>query len=360
MKYLGELEEAESVALNALGGNLETFLLPGYQLLFNLRSMQHLAGIWVEQGKNGQAAALYECVSKAYSMQLGNLDIRTLTCKMQLAEALFVVGEYDTATSLNLNLLVQFMGNNFDNLSTKLMDDLVLSTAKFEPTISVYAMLLCTNMGRIALERGKYVEAEWFHTCALRISYVVLGREESGEPQFLDTANLLPLSRGEPRQLPPSITWPIVTSQALPVVLIRISNLAMVYINHPEYHALAKHLFRSALKGWELYKQHDAGLFATIGSLSVLLYNLGNLDEAEQFARRALGGRVALGGHDSVDSIECLSNLSVIKFGQQDYATAEAMQNKVLKVREEVYGMDHPTTLNSVSMLADIYFHQEQ
>jgi tetratricopeptide (TPR) repeat protein len=360
LQGLGELEEAESVALKALGGNLETFLAPGHHMLFNIRSAGHLASIWSERGKYAQAATLHKRVSKAYARELGNNHFMTIESKVELAGALFAAGDSDAARALSLGLLVQLLGNDFNNLSTNLMDDLVLSTARFKMEMSIWVMLLCTNMGMVALEREKYIEAEWFHTSALRVSHVVLSREDSGKPQFLDTVNLLPLSRGEPLQHFPPTASRIITERPRPVVLIRASNLAMVYIDLPEYRALAEHLLRGAMEGWNLYGSHNPGLYATMGSLSMLLYNKGDFDEAESLCRQALEGRVALGGNDSVDTIECLSNLCVIKHGQKDYAAAEVLQRRVLEAREKSFGPDHPITFNSVSMLADILSQREQ
>jgi hypothetical protein len=109
------------------------------------------------------------------------------------------------------------------------------------------------------------------------------------------------------------------------------------------------------LESWEAYSQpHHPGLYAAMRYPGIRLSTEGLLDEAEELCRHSLDGRISLSGKMSIESIDSLSNLSLIKFGKEEYEVAENMQRQALAARETQFGLNHSIIPNSMSLLGNI------
>jgi CHAT domain-containing protein/Tfp pilus assembly protein PilF len=87
----------------------------------------------------------------------------------------------------------------------------------------------------------------------------------------------------------------------------------------------------------------------------LILYRAGKFTEGIAFARQAVESRERVLGPDHPDTAQGLNNLAVLYEAQGNFAAAEPLKLRVLKITEKALGPNHPHTAISLNNLAELY-----
>lgn len=90
-------------------------------------------------------------------------------------------------------------------------------------------------------------------------------------------------------------------------------------------------------------------------NLAALYDEIGNYAKAEPLYQRALKIREKALGPDHPDTATVLNNLGGLYREMDDYAKAESLLQRALKIREKALGPDHPDTAMTLMFLAELY-----
>jgi len=134
-------------------------------------------------------------------------------------------------------------------------------------------------------------------------------------------------------------------------------TIADTYISLGRYEDARDHLERSV----DLYggtASEDPEALAATAELGVLYQQLGMVAEAETLIRRVLEIRVETLGEDHPSSLTSLNQLADFLFSQGRIDEVEPLDRKTLEIRRRVLGDDHPDTLRSLNGLAATFFNQ--
>eukprot|EP00808_Paulinella_micropora_P011235 g76372.t1 len=121
----------------------------------------------------------------------------------------------------------------------------------------------------------------------------------------------------------------------------------------------AEEFFRGALEVSEktLGTEHPDTL-TSVNNLGALLNQQGKLAEAEPLYRRALQGREKTLGPEHSDTLSSVNNLGVLLYQQGKLAEAEPLYRRALQGKEKTLGAEHPSTLTSVNNLGVLLYQQ--
>jgi tetratricopeptide (TPR) repeat protein len=148
-----------------------------------------------------------------------------------------------------------------------------------------------------------------------------------------------------------------------------LNNLAMLYFYTLDY-AKAEPLFQRALKIEEknLAPDHPdsvwdfdnrvmlAGIASTLNNLAMLYLSMDDYAKAEPLFQRALKINEKVLGPDHPRTAWGLNNLGRIHLSIGDYAKAEPLFQRALKINEKALGPDHPDTATSLNNLGELYY----
>ena len=93
----------------------------------------------------------------------------------------------------------------------------------------------------------------------------------------------------------------------------------------------------------------------TLNNLAELYRSMGDYAKAEPLYQRALKIREKALGPDHPDTATALNNLAGLYRSMGDYAKAEPLYQRALKIREKALGPDHPDTATALNNLAALY-----
>jgi tetratricopeptide (TPR) repeat protein len=102
----------------------------------------------------------------------------------------------------------------------------------------------------------------------------------------------------------------------------------------------------------------DNGMEWACNNLGILYQNQGKLAEAEAMYQRALRGEEKAWGLEHTSTLDTVSNLGVLYKDQGRLAEAEAMYQRALRGREKAWGLEHTSTLDTVNNLGNLYKDQ--
>ena len=86
-----------------------------------------------------------------------------------------------------------------------------------------------------------------------------------------------------------------------------------------------------------------------------LYHSMGDYAKAEPLYQRALKIREKALGPDHPDTATALNNLARLYYSMGDYAKAEPLYQRALKIEEKALGPDHPDTATALNNLAELY-----
>ncbi|PWT82250.1 MAG: hypothetical protein C5B58_08550, partial [Acidobacteria bacterium] len=92
-----------------------------------------------------------------------------------------------------------------------------------------------------------------------------------------------------------------------------------------------------------------------LNNLALLYQSLGDYAKAEPLYQRALKIAERALGPDHPDTAQTLNNLALLYCSLGDYAKAEPLCQRALKIAERALGPDHPTTATALNNLALLY-----
>jgi len=264
-------------------------------------ALDSLAGLYMDQGRYGEAEPLYEEAKRIVERVLGPDHPSTLRSVNNLAYLYESQGRYTEAEPLYHHALAareRVLGPDHPD-----------------------TLRLVNNLASLYESQGRYAEAEPLYQRALAARERVLG------PDHPDT-------------------------------LLSVNNLASLYSSQGRY-AEAEPLYQRALAARErlLGPEHPDTLLS-VGNLASLYSKQGCYAEAEPLFQRALAARERLLGPDHPDTLRSVNNLAYLYQSQGRYAEAEPLYQRALAARERVLGPDHPDTLLSVNNLAYLYESQ--
>ncbi|KAK4181990.1 hypothetical protein QBC35DRAFT_479490, partial [Podospora australis] len=110
-------------------------------------------------------------------------------------------------------------------------------------------------------------------------------------------------------------------------------------------HALTALAFRD-------YSTNDAAKSSLLFNIAESSYILGKYEEAEAMHRQALKLRTQVLGAEHPSTLTSMNNLALVLNSQGKYEEAEAMHRQALKLRTQVLDAEHPSTLISMNNLA--------
>src|SRR5207245_8946794 len=93
----------------------------------------------------------------------------------------------------------------------------------------------------------------------------------------------------------------------------------------------------------------------TLNALAALYYYMGQYAKAEPLYQRALKIREKAFGSNNPKTAYSLNDLGALYVAQDDYAKAEKLFQRALKIREKSLGADHPDTAVTMQNLAATY-----
>jgi len=106
----------------------------------------------------------------------------------------------------------------------------------------------------------------------------------------------------------------------------------------------------------KLFKdEKDEHIATVLDSNTYLYYSLGEYDNSFKMQEKSLKIREELYGDDSEKTAKSYNLLGVIYDAKGEYEKSEPLYEKALKIREEVLGENHPDTARSYNNLAGLY-----
>lgn len=128
-------------------------------------------------------------------------------------------------------------------------------------------------------------------------------------------------------------------------------TIGKTYTALGKYAEAREHLERAAeLRGGVDARDSDA--LAAAASLGDLYLRLGRYDEAERILHRVLVVRTEILGEDHPLSLQAMNQLADVLWAAGRHDEVEAIDRKTLDVRRRLLGEDHPDTIKSLNGLA--------
>ncbi len=103
-------------------------------------------------------------------------------------------------------------------------------------------------------------------------------------------------------------------------------------------------------------ESRDPEALAAASDLGIAYQNLTLHDQAEPILRRVLEVRIETLGEEHPSSLDAMNRLGNVLFAAGRYDELESIDRRTLEVRRRVLGPDHPDTLRSVNALATTLF----
>ncbi len=117
---------------------------------------------------------------------------------------------------------------------------------------------------------------------------------------------------------------------------------------------------QEALREWDTASPGDPQALPAIEALAALYRDGTQYAEAEPLLLRALRIREAATGPDSAEVISTVDSLAYIEFGLKNYSQAEPYYRRLLALWERHGGPDHPMTALTLDKLAEFFAAQQR
>ncbi len=317
--------------------------LLGADDLDTLTSMNSLAGLYQEQGRNQEALPLFEETVAARRRVLGDEHPHTLNARHNLSSLYVPLGRFQDAERLSEDLL---------ETARRVLDD--------EHPIRLSIM---NHRARLHQTLGRYAEAEKLYLVTLETWRRTGGQEHPNTLTGMNNLASLYKDLGrydEAEQLYQAAleTKRRVLGAEHPGTLMGMTNLAGCWVEQNRF-SEAEDLYERAIEAKRrvMGEEHSITLNA-MNNLAALYKTMGRYQEAERIFAQLLETRKKIQGAEHADTLGCMGNLASLyrEFGR--HHEAEPLVTAVLEARRRLLGDEHPETLSSLTAMAALYQDQ--
>ena len=142
--------------------------------------------------------------------------------------------------------------------------------------------------------------------------------------------------------------------------LARDLTLAAALQQQAEHTDPAIDLLKRAIQEWSLAQPGDPQCLPAIEALATIYRDHSQYADAEPLLQRAVRLREAASGVDSADLIAVVDSLAYVEFGLQKYADAEPLYKRLRGLWEKNAGPDHPMVALTLDKMAEFYAFQHR
>jgi tetratricopeptide (TPR) repeat protein len=142
--------------------------------------------------------------------------------------------------------------------------------------------------------------------------------------------------------------------------LARDLTLAAVLHQQADQVEPAMELLKRAIQEWSLTQPGDPQCLPAIEALAGIYRDRSQYADAEPLLQRAVRLREAASGLDSAELIPPVDSLAYVEFGLQKYADAEPLYKRLLDLWQKNAGADHPMVALTLDKMAEFYAFQHR
>jgi len=309
------------------------------------KSLNNLAGLYVDKGRLAEAEPLYERSIAILEKSRGkdNPDVATIIAN--LGNLYHAQGRYADAEAAARRALA-------------------IREKAFGPDDAKVARSL-NNLASLYFSEGRYQEAEPLFQRSLTIWQKTLGPDDKEVANTLSNLAVLYDAEGRYHDAEELYRRSLaIFEKALgpehPDVARTLNNLAEVFVAQARYGEAEPLLKRSlAIREKALGPDHSE-VGESLNNLAQIYFNEGRYTEAEPLFRRSLAIREKALGADHPEVATSLSNLAAVLAAEGSNDEAEALYRRSLAIREKSLGPDHPDVANSLNNLAALYQNEQR
>ena len=119
-------------------------------------------------------------------------------------------------------------------------------------------------------------------------------------------------------------------------------------------------LLKRAIQQWSLEQPGDPQCVPAIEALAGIYRDRSQYADAEPLLQRAVRLREAASGTESAELISSVDSLAYVEFGLQKYPEAETLYKRLLALWEKNAGSDHPMVALTLDKMAEFYAFQHR
>jgi hypothetical protein len=142
--------------------------------------------------------------------------------------------------------------------------------------------------------------------------------------------------------------------------LARDLTLAAVLHQQAGQEAPAIELLKRAIQEWSMAQPGDPQCLPAIEALAGIYRDRAQYADAEPLLQRAVRMREAADGLDTAELIPAVDSLAYVEFGLQKYPEAEALYKRLRTLWEKNAGADHPMVALTLDKMAEFYAFQHR
>src|ERR1039458_10082494 len=142
--------------------------------------------------------------------------------------------------------------------------------------------------------------------------------------------------------------------------LARDLTLAAVLHQQAGQEAPAIELLKRAIQEWSMAQPGDPQCLPAIEALAGIYRDRAQYADAEPLLQRAVRMREAADGLDTAELIPAVDSLAYVEFGLQKYPEAEALYKRLRTLWEKNAGADHPMAALTLDKMAEFYAFQHR
>jgi len=142
--------------------------------------------------------------------------------------------------------------------------------------------------------------------------------------------------------------------------LARDLTLAAVLHQQAEQVGPAMELLKRAIREWSMAEPGDPQCLPAIEALAGIYRDRSQYADAEPLLQRAIRMREAADGLETAELIPSVDSLAYVEFGLQKYPEAEALYKRLLNLWEKNAGDGHPMVALTLDKMAEFYAAQQR
>jgi hypothetical protein len=142
--------------------------------------------------------------------------------------------------------------------------------------------------------------------------------------------------------------------------LARDLTLAAVLLQQAEQAEPAIELLKRAIQEWSLAQPGDPQCLPSIEALAGIYRDHSQYADAEPLLQRAVRMREAADGIETAELIPSVDSLAYVEFGLKKYPEAEALYKRLLGLWQKNAGADHPMVALTLDKMAEFYAFQHR
>src|ERR1022692_4623072 len=142
--------------------------------------------------------------------------------------------------------------------------------------------------------------------------------------------------------------------------LARDLTLAAVLHQQAGQEAPAIELLKRAIQEWSMAQPGDPQCLPAIEALAGIYRDRAQYADAEPLLQRAVRMREAADGLDTAELIPAVDSLAYVEFGLQKYPEAEVLYKRLRTLWEKNAGADHPMVALTLDKMAEFYAFQHR